>query len=180
MSASKKTRKKYRPGMVNIDPMPTMIENACKLNAAKSAAVITNIRKAHDEVKKGDHDKPWKGLADTFNVAEQLSVLGICSDPDSLAIILGAQKALADIHDRDVRSDRACAVRAQEVAAIDAAIERYAIQLAYCSRREYDRAIARTIELVRQSIAGNGGPSIRHCGFIGTVVTSVERLTAPS
>lgn len=180
MAVSKKPRKKYRPGSVNIDPVPAMIENACKLNAAKSATVIANIRLAHDALKKGDHDKPWKGLADTFNVAEQLAVMGICSDTESVSIIIAAQHALADIHDRNMAAGRPCAMHASEIVAIDAGIERYEIQLAYCSRREYDAAISQAINIVQQARAGNAGKTVRHCiGFIGTVVTDVARLTAP-
>ena len=179
MSANKKPRKKYRPGLINIDPVPATIEGAGTLNAEKSATVITNIRRAHDELKKGDHDKAWKGIADTFNVAEQLSALGICSDDESVAIIIAAQHALADIHDRNVAAGRSCAMRASEIVAIDAAIDRYEIQLKYCSRREYDLAISQAINIVRQARAGNAGKTVRQCiGFIGTVVTDVSRLTA--
>ena len=177
MGRTAKPRKQYRPRPVIFNNIAHTIESAQVLRRDSVAKVIACLKIARSDLLKGDMEQGWRAVVDALNVAQQLAAIGICSDDDSRDAISRAHIALAKVYDRFTKTGSAT-LYAAEVTAIDAAIERHEIQLNYCSRREYDMAIERTINRVRAALAGSLGPGVNVCGNLGTNILDHHELTA--
>jgi hypothetical protein len=96
-------------------------------------------------------------IADCLNVAEELSNLSICSDEESRLRVSNAQEVVFELHQRHERTG-SWAMRAQEIHALREGIWLFRTQLDHCSNGEYETAMRRVIEKVRQALAGNASP----------------------
>lgn len=164
---SRTTRKKYRPRPTYLNAVAIAIERASKLPPASVSAAIAGVREAFHRLKVSDDpDQAWRVLADACNVAEQLAALGICSDELSVDVIETAQHALAAVLERQTATG-SWAMRATEIQAIDAAIERHQIQLGFCSHREYEAALQKVRNVVAGALSGSITPRARIVGDLG-------------
>ena len=185
MGKSTAPRRKYRPGQRVTNVIDYAIESARKLSPASVDRTLACIGVAFNDLKLGHHEQAWRALADCANITEQLAVLHICSGEEPQAIIEAGQRALHAINTRIAETNRSTALHAHEIAAIDDLIWLHALQLRNCSRREYDAAVTRTIDIVRQARCGNRDIKITPCGNIGTTfcdpaeLTGAMRKTAP-
>lgn len=149
------------PGPVHLNAMHRAMVGASLLPRDDVARVAAGLRLALDEFSRGVHcSTHWRCLADATNVAECLAELRICSDDDSRECIQAGQAALAAVADRHT-TRQSWALRADELLALRAAVERHHIQLTLCSFTEYERAIAMVRNRVAQAVAGNAPKGCR-------------------
>ena len=144
---------KRRP--IVADTMALARQRAQRVSPADVAMQLAVVRRALAEFMRGEHcPQHWCSLADTVNVAETLSTLGLCSGADADRVIADAQRALADVHTRQ-RQRGSWTLYADEIDALGWLLQVFATQLAAASYGEMHTAITRTAERMRQALAGN-------------------------
>lgn len=100
----------------------------------------------------------WLSLADTANMAETLEAMNLGSGPDARRVIEEAQESLAELHQaRQERGTWALAADERQLVADRLQMLRalHVVQLQACSYGEFQQALNRTAERVRQARAGN-------------------------
>lgn len=153
--------KKRHPRPVYVNAVQRAIESARKLPAADAASLKAIVSQAFDQLKLGIECKDnWRNIADALNIAEALSELGICSDPDSRGMISAGHHVLGVLVDRH-NTRGSWAMRADEMQALDDALFLHRAQLDFCSLGEYERANRRVAERTRQALRGNAGPGVQ-------------------
>lgn len=113
---------------------------AQKLHPKLQAELCEGIEKDFADFKRGiDARKYWNSLAFASSVAEMLAHMGICSDIESKRVIRCGHDALACVRAR-FDAGGSWTMHAEELLAVEAALERHRIQLRFCSCGEYERA----------------------------------------
>lgn len=168
MGRTKKPRKAYRLGRVDPDPVDLAISRASKLRLVQRLDLMRPLRKAFDGLRMGTGGwAAWASVADGLNVAEELSLLGIASD--RTGEIVAAQLALKSLHER-VQQRGTWTMRAEEITAIEWAIDLHDIQLQHASQGEVERAIETVKRTRLQVLKGNGPRNATVCvGALGAV-----------
>lgn len=110
--------------------LPVKLRTALRESLAYDLAQLKQCKESH---------KHWNQLALGLNIAQLLSVMGICSDDESLQLIKRGVAALHAIRFR-VDDGASWTLRADEIRALGDAIERHAIQLEFVSAGEFARA----------------------------------------
>jgi len=161
------------------NPIHRAIENAAKLPEKRADGVMSRLSlsvvELHTDKGVRGQVMAWKALGDSANIAEQLSLLRICSDTESRVVFAAWQEALASVWSR-IHAKTFTGLEPGEIEALHAGLERYEIQLRTCSRREYERAVSRVVELVRQAMTGNAGEGVIPIGYLGDVVRDAETV----
>ena len=155
MSRRARIRKAYRPKEIHLNAVQRAIEGRALLPREQVASIKAVLSSALVAFGRGescaDH---WLSMADALNVAEGLTDVGICSDDDSIDRITSGQQALANVRQRhSVRGS--WTLYPTERQALDDALWLHGVQLDHCCFHEYERAVDRTRERVRQARAGN-------------------------
>lgn len=160
-------RKAYRPRPPNPAAVQVAMMGCTVLSRADQDRFTGSARTALNNLRFGNNcEHAWRALADTFNVAEALAINGICSDAESHRAFSMAQDALSEVLKQHNES-RSWTLRAWQIVAFEEAIDRHAIQLRFCSMREYAKALEQVRERVRQALAGNASA--------GTAVLSINK-----
>ena len=174
MGATRKPRKAYRPGHVDLLAHDTAAALATKLNGEQRQALGQPASTALDGLRTATGGWPaWCNLADALNVAEQLAEMGICSDRKTE--IAAGQAALHELHTRQAERNT-WTLRAAELAALQTAVEFHRIQLDHCSQGEMRAAIETVKRRVQQALAGNAPRDARVC----VAVLGKDQTLAPS
>jgi len=140
---------------VILNPIAVAIDQARKLHQVDRQNLQRIVEHAQHAFRTGrDCATQWVVLADALNTAEALARIGIASDADSRERIDGAQRVLADVHQRQAQRGT-WALRGPELQALDDGLWVARIQLEHCSLGEFDRARRDAAERVRQARAGN-------------------------
>lgn len=110
-------------------------------------------------LKAGDQaEEAWESLADSVNVAESLSSIGIGRGADADIILRQAQEALAYVRQERIERNT-WALRAEDRVEVRLRLELlrdlHKVQLGTCSYAEFERAFRKTQERVKQARAGN-------------------------
>jgi hypothetical protein len=167
MSKSKKPRKAYRPRPVHLNSIQRAIENASKLDPADVAKAVAGVDEAFDRFRQAvDPVQAWRVMADALNMAETMSDLGICSDADSLQLILDGQAVLARAADQRAAIGT-WALRAADMTTLREALDRHHLQLQFVSLSEYERAIELTRARVDAARRGQGKRPVLAIGDLG-------------
>lgn len=158
MSKNKKPRKAYRPKPANPRAHEYAMLMASLMPAEDRQLVLMAGTLARDAIlRQTAPEDQWRELVDVFNTAEALSTGGICSDDETRTVVQAAQQVLSDLWSRRGAS---WTLRAEEVAALDEALERFSIQVSLCTLGEYINARHTVKTLVYQAERGNGGKYI--------------------
>lgn len=157
---SGRTKKPRRPKPVHFNALARAIEGAQKLPVQFRIDTAAYLRNAREAFLRGqDALANWQALAGSLNTAVVLAENGICSDAESMAVLGAAHEVLGAVWQRQ-DSGGSWALRAAEIAQLDAALERYAIQLEHCSLREHEAASARVNHVAEQARKGNAAPGV--------------------
>jgi hypothetical protein len=140
---------------VILNPIAVAIDQARKLHDIDRKALQRIIAHAQHAFCTGrDCATQWLVMADALNTAEALARIGIFGDSDSRERIDGAQRVLADVHQRQAQNG-SWTLRGPELQALDTGLWVARSQLEHCSLGEFDRARRDAAERVRQARAGN-------------------------
>jgi hypothetical protein len=150
-----KKRTRRKAPRIATNSVQIAMANARRLLPADVANHRRIVTHALEQLMRGEEPAfNWSSMADSANVAEQLSAIGIGSGEQADAVIERAQKSLADVYRR--QSERGSwTMRAEEIDALRWLIELHSAQLAACSYGEFERALRATAERVSQAVAGN-------------------------
>lgn len=160
MGRTAKPRKAYRPRPVDADPTQLAIARAALVPPAERTKLLTPLATALDGMRQARGWEAWCSMADALNVAEQLALLGICSD--RMPEIQAGQAALQGVYAR--RADGGTwTLRAEEIKALDEAAFFYRVQLRLCTQGELHDAIQAVRRRVPQALAGNAPRNARVC-----------------
>ena len=147
--------KKHKPRPRLVNPVALAIELAGKLDAADQARLKAIVATAFAHLRSGTEPAAqWCVLADALNIAEQLALLGICSDEASCDRIDAGQAALVNVHQRHAKGGT-YTLYPREINALHDATWLAGVQLEHCSKGEFERAHANTVNRVRAALAGN-------------------------
>jgi hypothetical protein len=153
-------RSSYRPKPVYLNAFERACQRAAVLEPVDRDNLKAIVRTARDAFLRGDDPRGnWKALADCFNTAEALCEARICSDEESVSLIDGAHEVLGDVWARQ-NAGGSWTLRAAEIAALDAAIERHLIQLDHCSLGEFEAAREKVRRRTVQALNGNAAPGV--------------------
>lgn len=153
-------RKAYHPRPVHLNAVQRAMEASALLPAADRTNLLNIAQGAFNDLRFGRNcAEAWRNLADAFNVAEALSAGGICSDADSVATFVEAQRALGALHEQQ-RASNGWTLHAWQICAFDEALFRHQVQLQNCSLREYQRARDLVRRRIAAALAGNAGRSV--------------------
>lgn len=149
-----------KPRHIALNAVQRAIEGSRCLPLAARRQVQDGIGRALLNFQRGQEPEfHWRALVDCHAVAEQLAIMGICSDDASCGKLAAMEDVLSAVWRRG-QERGSWTLRANELAQLRDGIEIAAIQLDYCSRREYDEALRRVIERMQQALAGNAGPGV--------------------
>lgn len=164
MSRRARTRRDRR---VAVNSIEIAISRARRLDDADVVRQLDIVRTALREFCCGLHCRThWASLADTANIAETLSTMGLGRGDDADRLIEDAQQALHDAWQRHQQRGT-WTLYADEIAALQYLVSLHAIQLEACSYGEFEDAYRRTAQRMAQALAGNVGA--------GTVVVGEVR-----
>ncbi len=150
-----KPRKKYRPGPVHANAVAIAINGVRKLSAADVAMQRIIVDKALLDFSAGrECATHWRSLADTANMTETLSAIGICSGQQADEIIGKAQQALAAVQQRHAARGT-WTLYPTELDTLQWLATLHARQLSECSYAEFERAFNLTRQRIAQARAGN-------------------------
>jgi hypothetical protein len=128
---------KHHPRYLN--SVQRAIESASRLPERDRYGICKIVNDSVDRLRQGGAHGDYSSLVYAFNMAEALSDLGICSDKNSRAVIVGGQIALSILADR-CRRLNSWTLRASELTAITEAAFWHCTQLGLCSLGEYLKA----------------------------------------
>lgn len=125
---------------VGINNIEVALSRAAKLTLEDQGRIMAIVNLCFDEMKAGTWRAPeWNTLADTLNVAAALaSPFNICSD--HIDKFHKAMEKMADVAER-VKAGYGWQPNAQEINAMEKAVEFFCYQIQFASRGEYFRAI---------------------------------------
>lgn len=150
-----KKRCNRRPVAVHSNIVQIALNNVRKLSASDVGMQRDIMDRALREFSAGrDCPTHWRSLADTANMAETLSGMGICSGQQADEIIHAGQQALAAVQQRHA-TRRTWTLYAAELDALDWLLVLHNRQLAECSYGEFERAFNTTRERIAQARKGN-------------------------
>ena len=153
--------KRYVPKPVHVNAVERAITGAAKINPAQVAQTRAALTQTFTAFGQGfDCAAHWRSMADAMNVAEQLARLGICCDASSVDRITEAQSVLTAVADRHAATG-SWTLRSAERAALDDGLWMHGVQLEHCCYREYEHAVARSLRIITQALAGNVAPGVR-------------------
>jgi hypothetical protein len=159
-------RSAYRPKPMLYNAIERALWRSFVLEPADRANLKATARDARAALLRGEDARvSWRLLADAINVATALAEAGICSDAESVALFDGGHEALGAVADRQLAGG-SWTLRAAEIAALDAAIERHAIQLDHCSRGEWEAAREKVRRRTEQALHGNAAPGVAVYGRV--------------
>lgn len=146
---------------INLNPVAHAIEGAAKLPTAQVTSVQHAMLQTLADFRSGQRcAHAWPVMVDALNIAENLSQLGIASDDDSRQRITAGMDVLANVLDRHTTRG-SWTLYPAELTALDDAIWTHNVQMAHCSRLEYDKAVQMTQRRAEQALAGNAGAGVR-------------------
>lgn len=154
-------RRRFIPSTSTQSPIEIALHRAAALLPSERAELLGPVREAFADFRRGHGNlEAWAQLSDTLNIASELALRQIASDhKDTFA---AASEALAAVFTR-CEQGGSWTLRGEEIAALDLAVDVFAIQLDYCSRGELGESVTRVINRVRQALAGNAAPGVRVC-----------------
>lgn len=136
------------------------IEAASKLSPEDRDKHIRVSREAFDAFRRADRcAENWRTLADAFNLAEQMSTLGLCSDEVSITSIRQAQSTLGAVLHRHEHLGT-WTLKSHEMLDLEEGLLRFRIQLQHCSLGEFIAAHKKVREITQQALAGNAAPGV--------------------
>lgn len=149
-------KKPRQPRAILANAAALAIELASKLSQAEQAQFKDIIANAFAGLRGGiEPAAQWCVMADALNVAEQLALIGICSDSASRERITAGQLALAALHTRHAQR-ASWTLYPAEITTLDDAAWIARVQIEHCSKGEFERAVNSTRNKVSQARAGNG------------------------
>ncbi len=155
MARNRPPRKSYRPRPAYANAHQIAMAKVYTLQRQLLDVQIDIMALAIDEFVRGvDCAERWKHLADTANVAEQLTAIGIGSGPQAIRVIHAAQHALANVAQR-WRERGSWTLYAAELDALQWLKSLHREQLSRCSHGEFERAMDAAHTKVSQARAGN-------------------------
>lgn len=150
-------RSHYRPRPVHVNAWQVAMAGAAHLSADDVRMQTGIVRRAVNEFARGQHCAAhWLSLADTANMAESLAAMRIGAGAQADDIIERAQRALHDVHQRQATRGT-WTLYADEIDALQWLAQLHAVQLAECTRREFEEAFKRTTNRIFGALAGNAG-----------------------
>ena len=159
-------RSKYRPKPVYLNAFERARQRASTLEPADRENLKAIVRNARDAFLRGQDPKGhWKALADGINTATWLAYDHICSDEESVEAIQAGHDALGAVAAR-CTAGGSWTMRAAEIAALDAAIERHMIQLDHCTLGEFEQAREKVRRHTEQALHGNAAPGVAVYGRV--------------
>lgn len=154
-------RSHYKPKPVFQNPVQAAMAGASLLAEADRINLRRILMQAVDNMRTTqDALDGWRSIADAMNVAEALADIGICSDSSSRFLIAEAQSVLGAVQGRH-KARGSWTLYAVEIQSLTEAVERHLLQLEFCSMREYQQAVHKVKNKVRQALAGNAGPGVQ-------------------
>ena len=151
----KKPRKQYRPRPVSCNIVAIALNKVRKLSAEDVQRQHQLMTTALREFSAGkDCAYHWRSLADSANMAETLSAMGICSGLQASTIIHAAQQALAAVHVRHATRGT-WTMYATELDTLQWLVVLHTRQLAECDYGEFEKAYQSTSNRIAQARAGN-------------------------
>lgn len=155
MARNRPPRKAYRPGPAYANSYQIAMAKVVTLQRQLLDNQVSIVAQALDDFARGvDCAERWKHLADTANVAEQLTAIGIGSGPQAIRVIHAAQHALANVAQR-WRERGSWTLYAAELDALQWLKSLHREQLSRCSHGEFERAMDAAHNKVSQARAGN-------------------------
>lgn len=154
-------RKPRRPRPVKPNAAFLAMHGASKIAQNEAFKMVAESQAAANLLKKqqGDCAVHWRMLADTFNVVEQMSVMGICSDQNSRRILTSAQAALGSLLER-YKETKNWTMTGSEISDIDEGIWLYSVQLKFVSVSEWLAARKKVRDKISAALAGNAGRGV--------------------
>lgn len=150
----KKRKKAYKPRPVTLDPMRKALMHKSVLTAEERNIVMGPSRESFELLRTGKGDRQaWCHMADVANVGLQLSKMGICSDEPSREILSAMEDACRDIALR-VNERKTWTLKASEIVALEAGLDRHEIQLTYCDIGELTKASNEVRRIAANARAG--------------------------
>ena len=148
--------RKYHPKPVHSNAVQIALARVKPLTAADVAGQTALVQNALQQFCQGINcDAHWCSLADTANMAETLSGMGLGSGDDATRVIELAQRALADVHQRHNQRG-SWTLYADEIDALHWLVRLHCTaQLPACSYGELGDAMAATRNRMQQALAGN-------------------------
>lgn len=154
-------RRRFIPSASTQSPIEIALHRAAALLPSERAELLGPVREAFAAFRSGHGSvDAWAQLSDTFNIAAELALRQIASNHKGTFAAAG--QALAAVFTR-CEQGGSWTLRGEEIAAIDLAVDVFAIQLDHCSRGELGESVTRVINRVQQARAGNAGPGVRVC-----------------
>lgn len=167
MGRNRKPRKAYRRGRVDLDPVDMTKARVSTLTIAQRLDLMRPLRAAFTGLRTATgHWPAWCGMAYGLNVAEQLALSGIARD--RLPEFTAGQAAMHALHSRVVAGG-SWTMRAQEITALEFAVDLHGIQLQFASQGEVANASEAVKRNVQQALKGNAPRDAKVCvGVLGT------------
>jgi hypothetical protein len=161
MAGNKKPRKKMNHNKrISLDPAGYAIRLAAKLTDAERALLMNPVKECFGRLRFGGFTvTDYKHLADTFNVAQSLTMPGIGLLPDHADKFRAAHMALKDLGER-YNAGRNWAARGEELRAIETGIEFHEIQLQFASAGELTRATQEVDRALKGVLSGSKSRNI--------------------
>lgn len=141
----------------SINLLPTMRKavsrTACLTEAERDTIMVPTLEALgfmRESIAAAHH---WNILAEACGIGLTLTEVGICSDEESVDLLTAGYTAIGDIGARFPATHH-YAPQGAELAAIDAAIERHAVQLLLCTSKDLHKAIKRRTQLEKLARKG--------------------------
>lgn len=155
---SRKRCRKYRPRPVLSNTVAIAINRARVLSHDDVERQMGVIRTAQLQFAQGLHcEIHWRSLADVCNLAQTLASMGLARGHDATRVIDDARKALFDVDQRH-SAGGSWTLYPAELDALAWLVSLHQVQLEACSFGEFEDAMQRTGERMRQVRAGNAPP----------------------
>lgn len=142
-------------------PIEIALHRAAALLPTERAELLAPVREAFAAFRRGQGNvDAWAQLSDTLNIATELAQRQIVSNHK--ASFAAGSAALAAVFTRREHTG-SWTLRGEEIAALDLALDLFAIQLDFCSRGELGACVTRVVHRIEQARAGNAAPGVRVC-----------------
>lgn len=139
--AMAKTAKHKGRKPVGINNVEVALSRAAKLSHEDQCRIMAVVNTCFDEMKKGTWRVPeWNCLADTLNLAAALASPGFNLLNDHIEKFHKAMDRMNDVAER-VANGHGWTANAQEINAMEKAVEFFCYQIQFASRGEYFRGL---------------------------------------
>lgn len=154
-------RKPRKPRPAKLNAAFLAMCGASKIAPAEVRRMTAEAQAAANMLKRqeGKCENHWRILADTFNMVEAMSLLGIASDENSRRILTSAQHAIGELLTR-FKETKSWTMRSNEICDIDEGIWLYSVQLGFVSVSEWTQARRNVTNKISAALAGNAGPGV--------------------